>query len=380
MGSDWAELCNQILDLVLEKLVSSSDYLRFSLVCKSWHSAAKDYQRSGNLSTCHPPMLLISTGKNGIWRLYNIMDDKVLDLQLNLSNKRFCGSSKGWLIAVDQSRIVTLINPFVRVKGRRMKKNSIIRLPPLTPPSPNIRDEMLAWAPYSNYFIFKAMLSADPILDANNCIVLVIYEQQCQMAFIRLNKDTTWTYVDQRYSIIEEVVLHQHKVYAASDRSFVSFDITTRSLSNVKFVAQCFRSGDWMKTYLVDSNDEELLMVERKIELEEERVTRKFKIFKFDYKECKWIVKKSLGDVAIFLGDNSSISVSASKFPECQPNCIYFTHDNISVGAELGPRGPCDIGVYDVASKKISQPSKDVMTLVKKSRQPPIWIVPRIQL
>lgn len=35
---------------------------------------------------------------------------------------------------------------------------------------------------------------------------------------------------------------------------------------------------------------------------------------------------QSIGDDALFLGDNSpSVSVLASNYPGCQPNCIYFT-------------------------------------------------------
>ncbi|KAK9910285.1 hypothetical protein M0R45_034253 [Rubus argutus] len=39
------------------------------------------------------PMLLISTDKEDTWNVYNVMDNKFLDFQVRLPNKRFCGSS-----------------------------------------------------------------------------------------------------------------------------------------------------------------------------------------------------------------------------------------------------------------------------------------------
>lgn len=44
-----------------------------------------------------------------------------------------------------------------------------------------------------------------------------------------------------------------------------------------------------------------------------------------------WIEMKNLDDNALFLGDNSSISILASNFPGCQRNSIYFSHDKDDV-------------------------------------------------
>lgn len=72
------------------------------------------------------------------------------------------------------------------------------------------------------------------------------------------------------------------------------------------------------KKYLMTSNEKQVLMVRRYFEYEDEdvlhgqRVTTGFKIFEFNFNECEWIEKNSLGDVALFLGDNCSISMSIS--------------------------------------------------------------------
>ncbi|KAK9912686.1 hypothetical protein M0R45_036536 [Rubus argutus] len=164
MDSDWAELPKHLLDSVLERLVSALDYLRFSVVCKSWYDVAKDNYKSALL-------LLISSDKEDTWSLYDVMDDKVLDMQVRLPNKRFCGSSKGWLVIVEDNFCVTLLNPFGTVKARKHQENSIIRLPPLKPPA---KDRGLeAWIKRCNYFVHKTTISEDPILNANDCIVVM---------------------------------------------------------------------------------------------------------------------------------------------------------------------------------------------------------------
>ncbi|CAL8157160.1 unnamed protein product [Prunus armeniaca] len=163
MDSDWENLPKDLLDLVLERLESISDYLAFSVVCKAWNGVAKN-NRSQSRHTA--PMLLISSDKEDTWNLYNVMNNKVLDLQLRLPSKRFCGSSKGWLIVLEENFVVTLMNPFSMVDGCKEKENLIIHLPP---------QARLYDFRESDYHVRKATISADPILNAHDFIVTVIY-------------------------------------------------------------------------------------------------------------------------------------------------------------------------------------------------------------
>lgn len=85
-SSNWARLPKHLLDSVLDRLPSRLDYLRFGVACMSWDSVTKD-----KLSKHTIPMLLAYTGKEDTWNLYDIASEKVLDLQLDLPNTRFCG-------------------------------------------------------------------------------------------------------------------------------------------------------------------------------------------------------------------------------------------------------------------------------------------------
>ncbi|KAL6146496.1 hypothetical protein ACLB2K_057175 [Fragaria x ananassa] len=92
----------------------------------------------------------------------------------------------------------------------------------------------------------------------------------------------------------------------------------------------------------------------------------------------------SLGDAALFVGDMNTISVLASSFPGCQPDCIYFNRDNLYLactGVCLSDINYDDLGVYNMKTKSISKPfSRDAVTLVEKTKLPPVWVVPTFRL
>ena len=125
----WAGFTKHLLDAVLDKLECSVDYLQFGCVCLSWHSVLKDNQVQLNKKLRHhqAPMLLVpninDTNDKHVWRIYNVMENKFLDSTLSIPyDKRFCGSSQGWLVFVHNDWSVSLYKPF-------SNKDSSIRLP-----------------------------------------------------------------------------------------------------------------------------------------------------------------------------------------------------------------------------------------------------------
>ncbi|PIA63441.1 hypothetical protein AQUCO_00201052v1 [Aquilegia coerulea] len=86
--------------------------------------------------------------------------------------------------------------------------------------------------------------------------------------------------------------------------------------------------------YLVESFGE-LLMVYRCRNIINDGIrvthsTKKLLVFKLDQSSdlLKWVQVQSLGDQMLFLGQNSSVSVSATGIPGFKGSCIYFTDDN----------------------------------------------------
>ncbi|XP_021823358.1 putative F-box protein At5g55150 [Prunus avium] len=373
MESDWENLPEELLDLVFKRLVLHLDSLRFAVVCKSWYWVSKNKQINS------VPMLLIPDRQKDTWNLCDVTNDKVLKMQLRWMKKRFCGSSKGWLIVCDENFVVTLINPSSRVKGRKEKENSIVRLPPLDPPGQYRKS---AHAKHCEYFVYKATISADPISNANDCIVVVIYNPRCELAFIRLG-DNKWTYFDETgyeiWCLFEDIAQIGDKSYVVTscESQLLTFEYTTQRILNINLVAPCSETEEYMKAYLVGSNEEELLLVHRYTTYTNHcRVTNGFRIFKLNYDTREWIEKNDLGDFSLFVGDNSSISVVASKIQGCESNCIYFYADCDRI-VRYCPF--TDFGVYNVKSQRILKPAH-VKTLMKKLKQPPIWFLPSVYL
>ncbi|KAI8569445.1 hypothetical protein RHMOL_Rhmol02G0279800 [Rhododendron molle] len=70
-------------------------------------------------------------------------------------------------------------------------------------------------------------------------------------------------------------------------------------------------------------------------------VTFGFKVFEINSNEKgKFVENRSLGDNALFLGDNAAVSVDASRFPGIKANCIHYTEN-------LRREGGKDIGIYN---------------------------------
>jgi hypothetical protein len=55
----------------------------------------------------------------------------------------------------------------------------------------------------------------------------------------------------------------------------------------------------------------------------------------------------NIGDDALFVGDNQSICISTSDFPDCKPNSIYYTDDYVIAHPYI-PDGPIDMGIFNL--------------------------------
>ncbi|GAA0186300.1 hypothetical protein LIER_33588 [Lithospermum erythrorhizon] len=89
-------------------------------------------------------------------------------------------------------------------------------------------------------------------------------------------------------------------------------------------------------SYLAESLDKSLLLVRRYVTFQEDCndgscdngsfKTGSFEVFELNFKSKQWEIVPSLGDEeALFVGSNSSFSLSPNRYPEVIPNCIYFT-------------------------------------------------------
>ncbi|XP_004304790.1 PREDICTED: uncharacterized protein LOC101299793 [Fragaria vesca subsp. vesca] len=248
----------------------------------------------------------------------------------------------------------------------------------------------MAWVEDCEYYVLKATITSNPIINANECVVFVIYMEQNQMAFIGFSKDTTWTYIRTENESIADFI-HcrgdpEDKVYAlGSHGNLLTFNINTSDFNSDVNSLECgIPPNSFIRKYILWIHMG--LMIDRACNWEDPEELKKcfakeFKVYKFNFDKCLWIEKKeTLGDdVALFVGDNLSIRVVASKFPGCKQNSMYYNHDFDEI--DFHDYMLNDFGVYEMETKSISKPcSSHVMTLLEMVNHRPIWFTPTFQL
>ncbi|XP_004288822.1 PREDICTED: uncharacterized protein At1g65760-like [Fragaria vesca subsp. vesca] len=184
--------------------------------------------------------------------------------------------------------------------------------------------------------------------------------------------------------MIQEVIYVEQTFYAVGYfNELLSFDVTSQSYSKIHVIVPEDKPiiGQ-VKRYIFEGEGKKLFMVQRYtdyVEVEEgfhDRVTKKFRVFELNSAKGEWVEKNSLGDIAVFVGDNSSISVLPSNLSGCQSDCIYFNHDRDHVACLLPPH---DFGAYNVPEKSFLQAyPAHVDKLMKRSLQLPIWVIPTL--
>ncbi|KAL5549938.1 hypothetical protein UlMin_000114 [Ulmus minor] len=247
-----------------------------------------------------------------------------------------------------------------------------------------------------------ATFTADPVENPNDLTIVVIYGEFQQLASIRPTKDNKWTRVVDTQMPFDDILYYNNQFYAITMKGkVISFDVTNPFNLNIKVITKEISENEEEKEFLgsrslVESCGE-LLMVERywdkfdtgdcedneaceDCEYSFDRFTVKFKVFKLSLNgPIMWVEIKSLGDVALFLGDNCSFSIMASNFDGCLSNCIYFTQDDDTTG--YGPHGPCDLGIYSVERSLFKWNfSMNPNVIAKMFERPPIWLVPKINV
>lgn len=126
---------------------------------------------------------------------------------------RFCGS---WLAGVNEDYTLTLFKaysndgfaislplviPIFRRDINRPYAPNVVDLsdPELVPPAGYPLDfepcdeEEYVRTHFCDYHVKTTLITADPISDPSRCIVVVVFDDMCELAIMRPWEDTTWT-------------------------------------------------------------------------------------------------------------------------------------------------------------------------------------------
>ncbi|PIA32864.1 hypothetical protein AQUCO_04300061v1 [Aquilegia coerulea] len=323
------------------------------------------------------PMLMMPDSENkDARRLIDIINDEVYEVMLPEANeKQCCGSSHGWLIMVDKSSVITLLNPLT---------GSQFQLPPLSTSLKALeshaeKDERqhyhkLAFCLQTLFYFFKwiiskvsfqaktnftspnidipykVILSTNPSKRLKECIAMAIFGKLRKLAFCKIG-DKTWTFVEDPRCFFDDIVFSSNNFFAVDEYGgVVKCDLLPSPKLTEITPPWCFKG---QKIYLTDS-PWGLLLTIRYIEKRSCSVykTKKFQVYKLHQIFHEWLDMKNLGGNMMFLGQNHSVLVSPCRFSQRSGDCIYFTDDYLERHVE-GIIGGIDVGFFDMGDKRI---------------------------
>ncbi|XP_074289459.1 putative F-box protein At5g55150 [Silene latifolia] len=195
---------------------------------------------------------------------------------------------------------------------------------------------------------------------------MIIYQANKYLAFARQG-DQSWTDI-----LIKETRINIFDVVAMDDHVYVVYDDGEIAYWNVNefYGLEAIKPMDYSPdkceifeadirtVYLIQSGSDLLMVVRYKENVMNELDTNYdydiiyrtiyFQVYKLNPKEKKWEYIEDLGDVMLFVGDNSSMSTLLVHNKCLQRNCIYFTDDESVEWPMVTEGGGHDMGVYDI--------------------------------
>ncbi|XP_059653904.1 F-box protein SKIP23-like [Cornus florida] len=381
--AQWSQLPPELLNLISKRLDSETDLLRFRSVCSQWRSTLPA-QSTHPTPSCFPilPNDDISDTNRGFYL------SKRTIFRLGLPEPS-CQTppSDTWLIKLEQDgrQRMHLLDPLSRFEFKPMPTN----FPRILDPSKFRVSEL------GHEFVLRPFASS--IGDAGNLqmgkvafhsrvdgFVLLAMHDSGKLVLFK-SGDTKWTVIGDLTSPYDDVILFEGQFYAVDNMGMtVVFYIDSSPC--VSLAANPFFGGD--KKLLVESCGD-LLLVDMYLSLGPEdyfgysgvfegcylieRTAVRFEVFKLDREEQMWVELKSLGDQMVFLEDNCTFSASASDFPGCVRNCIFFTDNFFFSGRAENVMKNCGISVFNLESGSIV-PFARCTGFSKLFWPPPEWV------
>ncbi|KAJ4745888.1 F-box family protein [Rhynchospora pubera] len=356
----WSDLTDDVLGYITSFL-PFPDHYRFGAVCKNWRSILK--------RKLHPPapqlpwLVLEEENETKKRKFYSLFEGKHYSIEISeLCGRYICGSSHGWLFAVDSEITAILVNPFTR---------ECYELPPF--PEYYIQ-QCDPFEEMRTQIVFKAILSHDPKERSDFMAMILLGAEYTTPAFWKPG-NASWTVIDvpKKYTV-DDIVYFKGNFYLISNFStlsvlhLVDFDPEPK-LTEVG--PQIEQVGG--QKYLVDF-DGCLLLIDRCCEHVGDDLTNGVQCDVIEpnlEKNCLYD-RRDIDGYALFLGRNSSIFVDSSQFPMCKKNSINFTHLTDSFSRE--EFGCHEFGIFDMITKTWSTyyPVEASPTSIGS----PVWLTP----
>ncbi|KAF9620701.1 hypothetical protein IFM89_014001 [Coptis chinensis] len=253
---------------------------------------------------------------------------------------------------------------------------------------PQIHDPTINQTRSRELMVSKVVLTypKDP---SEDFIAVAIHTVLKKIAIARPG-DKTWTTI-QNIPCVMDVIYFKQQLYGiCANRKLYILDIKSNppkaSEVHVSFSLGfgCFL-GVGINRYLVEWSGELLQVLQHESPKEEGEeggikkfYTNAFYVFKLDFVYNIWRLVESLGQHALFLGFNTSVSVLASAETIFKRNFIYFVEDHrmqyyrTNVNIEIS----FDMGVFNLEDRKVRPFSTNTTSASPFS--PPVWIISKL--
>uniref|UniRef100_A0A5B7ANM9 KIB1-4 beta-propeller domain-containing protein n=1 Tax=Davidia involucrata TaxID=16924 RepID=A0A5B7ANM9_DAVIN len=375
--ANWVELQEDLLVLIATRLTLLEDFVAFGGVCTSWRLAMVTTKKNFSRLPQVPWLMLAeeeddnnNSNSNSNFRdFYSLTKCKIHRVMLPEASGKRCFSSQGWLLTIGKDEEVNLVHPLSRVQ---------IQLPNLTTVSDLEEMATAAIGTGEMYltFIQNVVLSCSPSSD-NVVVVMVIHGALSKLAFHKTGDDA-WTTVETRMAQYLDLICYEGQFYAVDCRGRVVVCDVNGPCPTIAQIVSMMPNGFVRlieKLYLVESLGKLLVVSREGIQVRGDDYnygTTRFQVFELNVNNGNWAEVQSLGDRALFLGYNSSISVQADI--GCKANCIYFTDDSYESYLFTTPNGGGkDMGIYNLLDGSI-EPHFQGHSFSYVT--PPLWVAP----
>ncbi|GMI67202.1 SKP1/ASK-Interacting protein 23, F-box/DUF295 Ancestral 11 [Hibiscus trionum] len=395
----WSEIPGDLVRMIEGKL-DLYDKVKCRCVCWSWRLALRNMPHQKQDLHLLPWLLVPLKSKTEIgsgtsFGFFDPLEKKVHCLQLSHPPKDmlFRGSSHGWVVNLDINNSICLINPLTGDQVDLPPRTTFPDVANYRPNRPGKEFRMIRAGKGPRfytlskdhircYFTQKVILSSSPESD-EGFVAVAIYGESSGLAFCKRGDDK-WSFLD--HGIRDDIIFHEQQLYAvAVDGSVMVYDIHSSPRKKMEFVPK-LRDPITSRLYLVHSSVG-LIMVHRDIRIQSNIIisildsnpiemykTYGFEIFKLDATCGEWYEIQSIGDDMLFLGWNSSFSLSCKNLPAyaASANCIYFTDDHFGQHHQ-GIIGGFETGIFNFTHGSIQYlPDYSELSIWP----PPVWFMP----
>ncbi|KAM4118560.1 hypothetical protein ACB094_02G212300 [Castanea mollissima] len=403
----WSGLNRDLLEKIAKCIDTRTDVLHFRAVCTTWRSSIPLPPK-----TSLPPLIKLPFPIGPNPRLnpkrrghFTLKESTVFSIEpITKISNTYYSTTKTWLIKIE---FLTASNELITkvLLKEPLSRFGFEGLTQKLPKVLNLLDYKVSEVSKVCGLEFVAVGKSPDEIELNEMksirikkVVVVDSKKDQDFAVMAVHTgaklgvwkmgDKKWTNIDdgRERAIYDDAVYYKGKFYAVD---ITGLAISVDSSMKIKKVAHPlprfgFGHGGQFK-YLVKSPDE-LFLVDKYYDVEREMFRDEgvdsdsessefplyLMVYKLNEEECEWVKVESLGDLALFVGDDCSFCVSVKDYVGCKANCVYFTEDSFSKGGRDDYPG-YDTGLFDLEDGTAS-PLSAFPGYSKVFWPPPTWL------